>query len=138
MKKHRGLNQLVTVAGFLALGTLVPAAFGQSGGQESTSPPAAAQPGPGMHRHGESPFAGLNLTDDQKAQIKKIHQAAKTKAEAVRADTSLSDADKQAKIKELRHGAMMESEKVLTPEQRAQWREKRKERREEKQQNSPQ
>jgi Spy/CpxP family protein refolding chaperone len=132
MKKHRGLNQLMTVAGFLAAGTLVPAAFGQSGGQESTNPPTAAQPGPGMHRHGERPFAGLNLSDDQKAQIKKIHQAAKTKAEAVMSDTSLSDADKQAKIKEIHRNAMMESEKVLTPEQQAQIREKRKERREEK------
>jgi Spy/CpxP family protein refolding chaperone len=82
-----------------------------------------------MHKHGEGMFADLNLTDDQKAQIKKIHEDAKAKADAVKADTTLSDADKKAKFREIRKSAMTESKKVLTAEQRAQLKEKMKERR---------
>jgi Spy/CpxP family protein refolding chaperone len=119
-------KKLLTVAGLLALGISAPAVFGQQ-----ANPPAQTTQAAGMHGHGD-PFAGLNLTDDQKTQIKKIHMDAKAKAEAVKADTSLSDADKQAKIKEIHRGAMADSEKLLTPEQRAQFKEQRKERREEK------
>ena len=41
----------------------------------------------------------LNLTDDQKAQMKKIHEDAKSQIAAVNNDTSLSADQKQAKIR---------------------------------------
>jgi len=137
MKKRKFTETVLTVAGMLALGTIAPRAFAQSGQEQPSNPPAATQPTPGMHKHGEGMFADLNLTEDQKAQIKKIHEDAKAKADAVKADTTLSDADKKAKFREIRKSAMMESKKVLTAEQRAQLKEKIKERRAAKSQGSP-
>jgi periplasmic protein CpxP/Spy len=117
------------LAGIMALGAVAPMTYAQAGGQDQANPPAQGQPGPGMHGH-ENPYAGLNLTDDQKEQIKKIHADAKAKADAVMADTSLSDQDKHTKLHEIHRAARMEADKVLTPEQRAQLKEKMKERRE--------
>lgn len=128
MKTQNIAKKLLTVAGLLALGTFSPLAFAQAGGQEPSSPPAQQE----MKGHG-NPYEGLNLTDDQKTQIKKIHMDAKAKADAVMGDSSLSDADKQTKVKEIHKAARMEADKVLTPEQRAQMKEKMKDRREEKQ-----
>ena len=126
MKTQNVAKKLLTVAGLLALGTFSPLAFAQSGGQEQSNPPAAQQE---MRGHG-NPYEGLNLTEDQKAQIKKIHMDAKAKADAVMGDSSLSDTDKQAKVKEIHKSARMEADKLLTPEQRAQLKENRKEKRE--------
>ena len=137
MKKRNFTKTVLTVAGLLALGTFTPRAFAQSGQESQSNPPAATQPTPKMHKHGEEMFADLNLTDDQKAQIKKIHEDAKAKADAVKADTTLSDADKKTKLREIHKSAMTESRKVLTAEQRAQLKEKVKERRAAKSQGSP-
>jgi periplasmic protein CpxP/Spy len=129
MKIRNFTKTVLTVAGLFALGTFAPHAFAQSAQEQQANPPAATQPAPEMHKHGEAVFALLNLTDEQKAQIKKIHEDAKAKADAVKADTTLSDADKKAKFREIRKSAMTESKKVLTAEQRAQLKEKMKERR---------
>jgi periplasmic protein CpxP/Spy len=140
MKTHSFTKTVLTVAGLLALGTFAPRVFAQST-QEQAAPPAATQPPPeptpGMRGHGERLFADLNLTDDQKAQIKKIHQDAQSRADAVRSDSSLSDPDKKTKVREIRKSAMMEARKVLTAEQRAQLKEKMKERRAAKSQSTP-
>ena len=68
---------------------------------------------------------GLNLTEDQQAQIDKIRSDAKAKADAVNADSSLSGADKQAKIRAIHRDSMKQIRAVLTPEQRQQLRAKR-------------
>ena len=134
MKTYYSVRVLLMVAGLLTVGTLAPLAFGQAAGQDQGNPPATQ--GSGMHGHGD-PFAGLNLTDDQKAQIKKIHMDAKAKADSVMADSSLSDADKQTKVKEIHRNAMAEANKVLTPDQRAQLKEKMKEHQESKPPSNP-
>lgn len=136
MNTRNFTKTMLTVAGLLALGTFTPHAFAQAS-QEQSNPPAATQPGPGMHSHGDRMFADLNLTDDQKAQIKKIRENAKAHAATVMADSSLSDGDKKMKVREIHKTAMMESRKVLTAEQRAQLEEKMKERRAAKSQGSP-
>ena len=102
-------------------------------------PPAASQSAqePGQRTHAKDRFAGLNLSDDQKAQIKKIHEDAKAKADSVMANTSLSDADKQAKVKEIHQAAKKQVRTVLTPEQREQLRAKMRERRAERSQTQP-
>jgi len=82
-----------------------------------------------MHKHGEGAFASLNLTDDQKAQMKQIHESAKAKVDAVMADTSLSDADRQAKVKAIHRATMQQARAILTPEQRQQLKTNRRERR---------
>jgi periplasmic protein CpxP/Spy len=66
----------------------------------------------------ESSRPDLNLTDDQKAQMKKIHQEAKAQIEAVNSDSSLSADQKQAKIHGIRRGSHQQVEAMLTPEQR--------------------
>jgi Spy/CpxP family protein refolding chaperone len=67
----------------------------------------------------------LNLTDDQKAQMKKIHEGAKSQIAAVNNDTSLSADQKQAKIQAIHRDTHKQTEALLTPEQRQtmkQWR----------------
>ena len=137
MKIRNFTKTVLTVAGLFALGTFAPHAFAQSAQEQQGNPPAATQPAPEMHKHGEGMSALLNLTGEQKAQIKKIHEDAKAKADAVKADAALSDVDKKAKLREIRKSARMESSKVLTAEQRAQLKEKMKERRAAKPEGSP-
>ena len=60
----------------------------------------------------------LNLTDDQKAQMKKIHEGAKSQIAAVNNDSSLSADQKQAKIKSIHRDSRKQMEALLTPEQR--------------------
>ena len=85
---------------------------------------------------------GLNLTEDQKEAMKKIHVSTKEQLEAVNKDESLTADQKEAKIHELKHGARRQMEKILTPEQRQQMRANmrsmRAARREQKQQQPPQ
>jgi periplasmic protein CpxP/Spy len=120
MKTKSLINSVLGVGAFLLLGSFAPTTFAQSGTQEQATPPAASQQAPSAHEPGAGRFAGLNLTPDQKEQIKKIHESAKAKADAVMANTSLSDADKQAKVKHIRHAARRQTHRVLTPEQRQQ------------------
>ena len=60
----------------------------------------------------------LNLTDDQKAQMKKVHENAKAQMDAVNNDSSLSDGQKQAKIGQIHRDTHKQVEAILTPEQR--------------------
>ena len=120
MKTKSLINSVLGVGAFLLVGTFAPATFAQNGTQDQAAPPAASQPAARAHEHGKNPFAGLNLSDDQKAQIKKIHEESRAKREKVMADSSLSDAAKQEKAKEIRHAAKEQARNVLTPEQREQ------------------
>jgi hypothetical protein len=49
--------------------------------------------------------------------VKDIFADAKTKRQAVSSDTSLSDDQKKAKMKELHEGTMAKLNEVLTPDQ---------------------
>jgi Spy/CpxP family protein refolding chaperone len=118
-------KQLAVAAGFLAL-TFAPAITqAQSNAQQQSqeqnqSQAAPATPQQQGKRHGV--MQGLNLTDDQKAQFKKIHETTKSQVDAVKNDSSLSFDQKTAKVRELRHGARMQMVKLLTPDQRQQMR----------------
>src|SRR5271154_2586062 len=115
-------KQIAVAAGFLAL-TFAP---GISRAQSGSQPPAqdqsqAAPAAPGQHEgrmHGA--MQGLNLTDDQKAAMKKIHESTKAQLDAVNKDESLTADQKAAKTHQLRHGARLQMVKLLTPEQRQQ------------------
>ena len=67
----------------------------------------------------------LNLNDDQKAKLKDIFSDAKAKRESIWNDTSLTDDQKKEKMKALRMDTKSKVNEVLTPEQRAQLKEKR-------------
>jgi len=71
----------------------------------------------GMHGGLQAAVESLNLTDDQKAKVKDIFADAKTKRQAVSSDTSLTDDQKKAKMKELHSATMAKLNEVLTPEQ---------------------
>ncbi len=137
-------KQIAVAAGFLAL-TFAP---GISRAQSGSQPPAqdqsqAAPAAPAQHEgRMRGAMKGLNLTDDQKAAMKTIHESTKAKLDAVNKDESLTADQKAAKTHELRHGARMQMVKLLTPEQRQQMkanvRALRASRREQQQQQPPQ
>jgi Spy/CpxP family protein refolding chaperone len=120
MKTKSLINSVLGVGALLLVATFAPTTLAQSPAQDQATPPAASEPAARAHEHGKSPFAGLNLSDEQKTQIKKIHEAARAKRDKVMADSSLSDTAKHEKAREIRHAAMEQSRSVLTPEQREQ------------------
>ena len=79
--------------------------------------PQAAGKEMGMHGGIEAAVQSLNLTDDQKAKVKDIFADAKTKKQALSSDTSLSEEQKKAKMKELHTATMAKLNEVLTPDQ---------------------
>jgi Spy/CpxP family protein refolding chaperone len=101
--------------------------FGNRGGSEAGSPSASAdastsagQSGPGGH----GPDAtiqhltqALDLTSDQQAQIKPILEAAHTQMQSIRQDSSLTQEQKLAKVRETMEGAHSQINGLLTPEQ---------------------
>jgi Spy/CpxP family protein refolding chaperone len=115
-------KQIAVAAGLLAL-TLAPGiSRAQSGSQPPAQDQSQAAPAAPAQQEGRMHDAmkGLNLTDDQKAAMKKIHEATKAQLDAVNKDESLTADQKEAKTHQLRHVARMQMVKLLTPEQRQQ------------------
>ena len=107
------------LGGFVSLGLVaalaVPVALAKS---QATPSPQAAGKEKGMHGGGlQAAVESLNLTDEQKAKVRDIFADAKTKGQVVSSDTTLSDEQKKAKMKELHSGIMIKLNEVLTPEQ---------------------
>lgn len=126
-------KQLAITASFLLL-----SAFPVLTKAQSTAPDSSQ--GQAMHeKHGDhnAMMANLNLTDDQKMQIKQIHEGSRSKMDAVNNDSSLSADQKHAKIRDLRRDTHEQVKKVLTPEQRKQFEENMREHRDSKQQQTP-
>ena len=112
MKIERVLGGLVSLGMVAALS--VPAVLAKSQA-------APAQQGEmGMRDKLQSAVEGLNLTDDQKSKVKDIFADAKAKRQTVWSDSSLTDDQKKAKMKELHAGTMAKLDEVLTPDQQAQ------------------
>jgi Spy/CpxP family protein refolding chaperone len=112
MKIERILGGLVSLGMVAALS--VPAVLAKSQA-------APAQQGEmGMRDKLQSAVESLNLTDDQKAKVKDIFADAKAKRQTVWSDSSLTDDQKKAKMKELHAGTMAKLNEVLTPDQQAQ------------------
>lgn len=74
----------------------------------------------------------LNLTAEQKEQLKPLLQQELQQARAIRQDATLSAADKRAKLKALREEMAPKMKQILTPEQLAKWQKMRQEHRGEK------
>ena len=117
-------KQIAVAAGILALSLMPGLSRAQSASPAAPADQSQAAPTQSAgHKHGQ--MARLNLTDDQKAQMKQIHKTAKSQVEAVNSDSSLSADQKQAKIHQIRRGARVEMVKMLTPEQREQMKARR-------------
>lgn len=112
MKIERILGGLVSLGMVAALS--VPAVLAKS----QAAP--AQQSDMGMRDKLQSAVESLNLTDDQKSKVKDIFADAKAKRQTVWSDSSLTDDQKKAKMKELHAGTMAKLNEVLTPDQQAQ------------------
>ena len=102
-------NKFIThglVAALLLVGVTPAITRAQDAGQEQAAPAQKVD------------RPNLNLSDDQKAQMKKIREDAKSQMDAVKNDTSLSADQKQAKLKQIRRDSHKQVEAMLTPEQR--------------------
>jgi Spy/CpxP family protein refolding chaperone len=130
---NRISKQLAITASFMLLSVFPALSYAQNNAPDSTQ-------GQAMHeKHGDhnAMLANLNLTDDQKAQIKQIYEGMRSKAEAVKNDSSLSADQKEAKIRDLRRDTHEQVKKVLTPDQRKQFEENMRDHRDSKQQQPP-
>ncbi len=111
MKIERILGGLVSLGMVAAMSAPAVLARGQA---------APAQQGEmGMRDKLQSAVEGLNLTDDQKAKVKDIFADAKSKRQTIWNDSSLTDDQKKAKMKELHAGTMAKLNEVLTADQQA-------------------
>lgn len=82
---------------------------------------AFGQPGlaKGNHMGGKmgKMSTALSLTDVQKAQIKPILLSTREQVKAIKADTTLTPADRKAKMKAIRKGSMAQIRPLLTADQ---------------------
>jgi Spy/CpxP family protein refolding chaperone len=138
---------LVAVCGVaLSLGCGGAARAQQGGGGSTVGRPAGVAPasgsaaGSGQSAGGAGAMsadtpeddAALNLTDEQKAQIKTIREDGKAQIVALGKDASLSADAKQQKLKVIRKDIRRQVWGVMTPEQQKQWAAEQRERREQK------
>ncbi len=137
---------LVVVCGLVLSLGCGGAARAQQGGGSAAGRPAGAAPaggsaaGSGQSAGGAGAMsadtpeddAALNLTDDQKAQIKTIREDGKQQIAATAKDASLSEEAKQQKLKVIRKDIRRQVWGVMTPEQQKQWAAEQRERREQK------
>jgi Spy/CpxP family protein refolding chaperone len=112
MKIQRLLRGLVSFGMVAALA--VPLTLAKS--QEAPSAQGAGKE-IGMRGGLQAAVESLSLTDVQKAKVKDFFADAKTKHQAVTNDTSLTDDQKKAKLKELHEGTLAKVNAVLTPDQ---------------------
>ena len=111
---------------------------GSSAPAQASAPKATASSGGGQDAAGTGKMsadtpeddAALNLTDEQKAQIKAIRVDAKASLQAAQKDSSLSDTEKQQKVKQIRKDTRKQVWGVMTPDQQKQWAAEQRERRE--------
>ena len=118
---------VLTCALFVALA-------GLQGFAQSSADPAASQAASTMSQAGagqagdpevrakvqaklQSLSSELNLTDDQKTQLKPILQDEAQQIKALHDDTSLSPDQKKAKVAEIRQSHKSQMDAILTPEQ---------------------
>ena len=114
----------MTLLAVLTLGSLV--AFSTLSRAEDTPPKPDAKHGPRQGGPGGPGGRGdmmkkmaeeLNLTDDQKEKLKPIMKEQGEKMKALFDDSSISQEDKRAKMKELREANATKIKAILTPEQ---------------------
>ncbi len=105
----------------------VGAAFAQD--QAPPPPPAGQMQGPppggrgGMdpgHR-ADMLKQNLSLTDDQTSQVKSIFEDSRTKMEALRSNSSLSQDDRRSQMMSLRKAENEKVEALLTPDQKTKY-----------------
>jgi Spy/CpxP family protein refolding chaperone len=112
----------------LACGLSVAAAGAAVAQDQAPPPPPQGQMGPpsgggrgGMMDPGrrvERMKQELNLTDDQTSQVKAILEDGRTKMEALRSNSSVSQDDRRSQMMSIRKGENDKIEALLTPDQK--------------------
>ena len=108
------------------------AALAQTGNSAATSGDtgsATASQTENQNKRGEKFAEALNLTPEQKTDLKNIRENEKQQAQAIKNDSSLTPDQKKAKFKELRKSSHEQMMAKLTPEQQQKFKEMRKENR---------
>lgn len=117
---------LVVSTAMLAFGVAIAGA--QSSAQSGSSDNAQAGPPEGGHMRGQrmSPdqrlehlSKALNLTDDQKSQIKPILEDQQKQMESIHSDSSLSPEDRRSKMRSVMEDSNTKLRAVLTDEQKS-------------------
>lgn len=115
MKLSKSLLIATLVAGSLFAGSTVLQA------QTNNTPPAGAPPAGGRGMRGgpslDQIATALKLDDATKAKVKPILDAERQKLTDLRADTSLSQEDRRAKVQTIRLDTAAQMKAVLTPDQ---------------------
>jgi Spy/CpxP family protein refolding chaperone len=117
----------------LALGSLLsfgPAACAQN---QTNSPPANGQRGARLREHFAKVAQELKLTDEQKSKVRAVFREERERFQVLRADTSLTPAQRRAQVKQIRDDINASMRGILTAGQYEKWREMREERKESRQ-----
>lgn len=120
MKKNRFAKRLTLAAGLICLIATPGPVFGVGFSPNALQTPASATPAlPQGHAGaaGEDDFAGLDLTDEQKAEMAKIHQGIEARRAIVAKDTTLTSDQKDAFMVGYKRQEYGERLKILTPVQ---------------------
>jgi Spy/CpxP family protein refolding chaperone len=115
MKLNKTLTLVALVAGGLFAGSLALQAQ-----DAPTTPPPGGQAGPGARGRGptlEQLTKELTLTADQTPKVKAALEARDQKMKDLRADTSLSQEDRRAKMKTIRDDFTTAMKGILTADQ---------------------
>lgn len=69
--------------------------------------------------HKKAMMNELNLTPDQKSKMKAIHESAKEQRNAIKSDSTLTQDEKRAKMKDFQKSQSQKINSILTPDQQA-------------------
>jgi Spy/CpxP family protein refolding chaperone len=134
MKTNKLIFAVGAVALIFGLSVSTPAQQGGAGTPPDSSQGAPAQGshgagGAGMDADTPENDPAMNLTDDQKTKIAAIRADAKDQMKAVTKDTSLTDEQRQQKVKQVRMDTRKQVWAVMTPDQQKTWAQEQRERR---------
>jgi Spy/CpxP family protein refolding chaperone len=71
--------------------------------------------------HNRGPMSQLNLTEQQRSQIRPILQQSRQQMQSLRQDTNLTSEQKKEKVKQIREQTHSQIMSLLTPEQQQKW-----------------
>ena len=129
MKSHRSLAFILSAAMTLPLAALVQDAGSASSGDNANTTTSQQATNNDRSQRGEKFAEALNLTPEQKADLKSIRENERQQAQAIKNDSSLTADQKKAKFKELRKSSREQMMAKLTPDQQKKFKEIQKERR---------
>jgi Spy/CpxP family protein refolding chaperone len=124
MKSNRLLTFILSGAMALPIAALAQTTATSTGDNSATT---ASQTPNGQR--GERFAQELNLTPEQKSELKSIRENERSQAKAIKNDSSLTADQKKAKLKELRKTSHEQMMAKLTPDQQAKFKQMRKEHR---------